>query len=270
VLGAENAALSLIDLRQNAFLLNFLENVPEAWTQQIERWGGEIIAAWGGVERFRSTPMDEPFVWSRVISLAKPGTNSFVDEVTSAGIADSMSLVLARDDTVIGACGMGRTRKAGPYRDDELANARLLLPHMQRAIAFSRLLELTTLRATAFEQALDALAVPTMLVTDELHLVHANRAARSEMERGQVLRIANGCLVTRDVRGQGRLKAALATAHNRPVAANPAELDVELAEGAGRLKLLPLPRGSVRGNLAPEATAAIVLAGASRTPVLDP
>jgi DNA-binding CsgD family transcriptional regulator len=270
VLGAENAALSLIDLRQNAFLLNFLDNVPEAWTQQIERWGGEIIAAWGGVERFRSTPMDEPFVWSRVTSVAKRGTNSFVDEVTSAGIADSMSLVLARDDTVIGACGMGRTRRAGPYRDDELAAARLLLPHMQRAIAFSRLLELTTLRATAFEQALDALAVPTMLVTDGLHLVHANRAAYLEMERGQVLRNSNGSLATTDVRGQDQLKAALATAHDRPVAANPAELDVELAAGAGRLTLLPLPRGSMRGNLAPEATAVIVLADASRAAVLDP
>ena len=264
-LGAENAALSLIDLRQNAFVLNYLDNVPDTWTRQIGRWGSEIISAWGGAETFKSMSLDEPFIWSRAMPSAPHGKNNFVDEVTSAGFADSIALVLARDKTVVGACGFGRMRKAGTFRDDELALARLLLPHLQRSISFSRLLEMATLRATAFEAALDAVAVPTMLVNERSELVHANIAAQAELERGELLRVRDGRVAAADVRAHDKLKRALETARDRPDAA-PADLDVQLGSGSTRLNLLPLPRDSVRGSLAPSATAAIVLAGNSRRP----
>lgn len=268
LLGAENAALSLIDLRRSAFVLNFLENVPEAWTNSIAQWGGQILDAWGGPEMFKSMSLSEPFVWSRVVSPIPKGANSYVDEMTGAGFADSMGLLLARDDAVVGALGFGRKRKAGPFGKQDVAAARLLLPHLQRAIAFSRLLDLATLRATAFEAALDTLAVPTIFVNDRLQLVHANRAAHAELDAAQVLRLADGRVSVADPRQHGQLKAALATARDRPDAP-PAQLDVALGPASGRMKLLPLPRGSVRGTLAPEAAAAIVLTGAIRSRVRD-
>jgi DNA-binding CsgD family transcriptional regulator len=268
LIGAENAALSLIDLRRNAFVLNFLENVPEAWTKSIAQWGGQILDAWGGVDRFKALSLSEPFVWSRTISPIPKGTNSYVDEMTGAGFADSMGLVLARDDAVVGALGFGRKRKAGPFGKDDVATARLLLPHLQRAIAFSRLLELATLRASAFEAALDALAVPTIFVSDRLQLVHANRVAHAELEAGHVLRLTEGRVGAADLRHHGKLKAALAAACDRPDAA-PAKLDVALGSGSRRLELLPLPQGSVRGTLAPGAAAAIVLAGSGQRGVRD-
>lgn len=266
LLGAENAVLSLIDLRRNAFMLNFLDNVPEAWSKNIERWGGEIINAWGGVELFRSMSLDVPFIWSRAISRLPQSSNSFVDEVTSAGFGDSMSLVLARDDGVVGACGFGRMRKAGPFTEEELELAQMLLPHLQRAIAFSRLLELATLRSTALEAALDTVAAPTILVNDRLQMVHANRAARAVLERGAVLQLAGGRLAATDLRDDGALRRALVKARDEPHAA-PAGFDISLGPSAGHLKLLPLSPGSARSTLAPSATAAIVIpptAGADR------
>jgi len=269
MLGAEISGLSLIDLRANAFKLNFLENVPDKWARGPRSLGGRIIEAWGGESVFNALPLEEPAIFSRVAPRPPTGRSSETDEVTAAGFADGMSLILARDDAVMSACAFYRAKRAGPFREDEIALARLLLPHMQRAIGLSRMLELATLRATAFEAALDAVALPTMLVTRQFELVHANSAAQGELRREDVLRVSAGRLAAADVRDHGRLKAALATASNRPDAA-PGKLDVALGPHSRRLKLLPLPRGSVRGSLAPTAAAAIILAKPDGADRADP
>jgi DNA-binding CsgD family transcriptional regulator len=268
-LGGDNAVLSLIDMHRGAFLLNFLDNVPEVFAQSIDRWSGDIIKSWGGSDLFVSAALDEPYIWSRVITPAAEGKNSFVDAMRAAGFADSMSLVLTRDQSVIGALALGRRRKAGYFGDEELGRARLLLPHLQRAIGFSRLLELATLRASAFEAALDAVAVPTVLVTADAELVHANAAGRAELDRAELLKVSQGRIAAADLRDQRGLAQALSTASEQP-AAPPTQLDVPLGKDARKLQLLPLPRGSVRGTLAPSAAAAIMLTPPPRSPLAEP
>lgn len=140
----------------------------------MEHWGGEIIEAWGGIQTLLSLPLEEPVLWSSRTSGAQdPPSNDYLTAMVAAGFADALTLGLAREDTMLGSCIFGRTRKAGPFRAEELAFARLLLPHAQRAMAFSRMLELATLRAGAFEAALDAVAIPTVLVSGRSELVHA-------------------------------------------------------------------------------------------------
>lgn len=259
-LGAENAGLSLIDLRTNAFLLSFVENMPAGWTARIEEWSSEIIDAWGGPEALLAHPLDEPAVWSRVVSQPPSRENSYTQAMISGGMADAMTLGLARDHMVIGACVFGRARKSGPFREDELEVARLLLPHLQRAIAISRILELATVRSAGFEAALDAVAAPTILVTAKSELVHANAAAHALLERGDVLRVCGGRIAVADWRYQRRLTEALTIASKRPEGP-PDKLDVEVGADKRRIRFLPLPAGSARGTLNPSAAAAILLPG---------
>ena len=267
-LGAGNAALNLIDLRTGTFLLTFLDNMPDHWLAKFDHWGDETIKLWGGADFVMSHPLEEPVILSRANPSVREGANSYRDEFASAGFVDAMSLGLARDDHVVGTCVFGRTRSAGRFGEEELSLARLLAPHAQRAIAFSRMFELATMRANAFEAALEAAAVPTLLVSDRSELIHANSLGHAELEHGNSLRLDGNRIRTARLAHQVELSQAIETARARPDA-HPRQLNVPLDSGGHQLKLLPLPRGSVRGTLAPAATAAIILTGSQHTKVRD-
>lgn len=263
-LGAENAALSLVDLNTSEFLLNFVDNIPDQRMRLFGRPRSEVVALWGGADLIMSLPLDEPVILSRINPAVREGANRYRDDFAADGFADAMSLGLVRDAPLVGSCVFGRIKGAGRFREEEIALARLLLPHAQRAMAFSRLFELATLRANAFEAALEAAAVPTILVTSRCGLIHANSAGHAELERGRSLRrIGDNVEMTDRADGEA-LAQALATASADPNA-RPAQLTVKLSADAGQLELLPLPRNSERGMLAPSAAAAMVLTGPKRS-----
>ena len=263
-LGAQNATLVLFDLRTNTVLLSFFDNMPDNVLTQFDRSVSEMVKLWGGVDFLMTHPLEEPVILSRTNPLASEGANSYRDEFVSAGFVDAMAFGLARDNYVIGSCLFGRTKSAGRLGEKELALAGLLAPHAQRAIAFSRMFQLATLRADAFEAALDAAAVPTLLVTDRSELVHANLAARAELEPGGAFRIAGSRVTLSDQSRERGFIEALATARQRPDA-HPRELSVALDAGLRQITLLPLPRDSIRGALAPSATTAVVLSAPPQT-----
>jgi DNA-binding CsgD family transcriptional regulator len=267
-LGAGNAALGLFDLRTKQPLISYFENIPDYPLANIERWGREIIGLWGGPEVILALPMSEPAILSRVNPSAGKGANSYRDAFVSAGYVDAMALGLARDNHVIGSCIFGRTKSDGWFREEEIALARLLAPHAQRAISFSRMFELATLRANAFEAALDAAAVPTILVSDQAELIHANAAGHEELDRGESLRLQGNRIRTADLAHQVGLSRALETARDRPDC-HPDHLNLDLDGGNRQLKFLPLPLGTVRGTLAPSAAAAICLSGPVPSPPRD-
>lgn len=258
--GAEMAALGLIDLRARRLLMAYADNVPQEWLARLAPNAGEMIDLWGGDDFIRSAPMDEPFLArDRTEGLTK-GKNTYRDEALAKGYIDAMALGLARDDHVMGSCLLGRIRGTPQFESEELQLARLLLPHLQRTIEFSRMFELANLRAEAFETALEATAVPTILVSSGSEVIHANSAGHAALERGNSLRVVAGRISGANLASQTGLARAMEVARDRPDA-HPRHLDVELESGSGALKLLPLPRNTERGLLVPSATAAIVLTG---------
>jgi len=256
-LGAENAALSVVDLKSRRFLLSFLDNVPRTWADRIGEWDDEILDAWGGPDAIRAMPEHEPFVWSSLRRADLAEANSYTNTIRDAGYGDAMSLVLARDQNILGACVFGRTKKAGRFSEGELALAQLLLPHAQRAIALSRMLELATLKERAYESVLDTLQTAALFVTESGDLVHANRAAMDELRDGEWLRLKESRLTAIDRRHHIELQRALATASATPNA-GPTSFTVPLTGSAVHLELLPLPGGTKRATIAPDAAAAIL------------
>ena len=257
-LGAENAGIGLLDLRSNQALLSHVSNMPDSLIAELEAAKGRTLELWGGLSAVMSMPMEEPAILSRLHPPTWQGVDSSRDGVAIQGFADAMALSLVRDADVIGSCILGRAKNLGRFREEEISLARMLIPHAQRAIAFSRMFELATLRANAFEAALDAAAVPTFLVTDRSELVYANLAGHAELDQGGALRIAGSRVTVADPSNEKGFRDALETARQRPNA-HPRELSVALDAGLRQATLLPLPRNSQRGSLAPSATTAIVL-----------
>ena len=263
-LGAENAGIGLFDLSNNKLLLSSVSNLPDSLIVEIEDAKDRMFEPWGGLAAVISMPIEEPAILSHINPPTRQSVDSFRAGFATQGFADAMALGLVRDDHVIGSCILGRAKNAGRFREEEIALARMLIPHAQRAIAFSRMFELATLRANAFEAALDAAAVPTLLVTDRSELVHANLAARAELEPGGAFRIAGSRVTLSDQSRETGFIEALATARQRPDA-HPRELSVALDAGLRQITLLPLPRDSIRGALAPSATTAVVLSAPPQT-----
>ena len=90
-----------------------------------------------------------------------------------------------------------RSRRAGPYRDDEIELFNMLLPHVARAAQIHRHLFTVDLTARASEQALDGLEIALLIVDRLARILFANGAAE------RLLRQANGIQ-----RREGRLRAA--------------------------------------------------------------
>jgi hypothetical protein len=78
--------------------------------------------------------------------------------------------------------------------DGELELARLLAPHLKRAVLISRLLEARTVATAAYASVLDGLSVAVLLLGPERRLFHANRAGEALLRTGDPLALRPGRL----------------------------------------------------------------------------
>lgn len=264
------AVVSLVAMPSGEMLLNITSGIGPRWLETMPLYGQAILEQWGGRARIQSTPFDEPALLSRVNPDAhKSGAaRRYYEEWREPqGLIDTMNVILVRDSRTIGVMGFGRHRDAGPIGEHEIATAQLLIPHLQRAAAISRLLDVRTMAAATFEAALDTLSVPVVLTGPQLQVVHANRAARALLAEGDLIRSCENIL-TAQSRGVG---AALAAAVSQAVENESAigrkgfAVPARTAQGGAYvLHVLPLRYGAMRRNVAPSAAAAIFIAPATQ------
>ena len=195
-LGGANASLDLLSIREPRSLLHFNSNMPEPYASRMLDYAPQVADLWGGADRLRSLPLDEPAVLSRTVpSIARMYQHPmYVGWAQPQGINDVLAIWLARDGEAVGSLGFGWAAAAGPVGDETLATARLLVPHLQRATAISRLLDLATLTGATFTSLFDTLSTPVFLVDPAVRLVHANDAARAILSAGDPLRTRGGLL----------------------------------------------------------------------------
>jgi DNA-binding CsgD family transcriptional regulator len=153
----------------------------------------------------------------------------------------------------------------------EISAARLLSPHLRRAVTINRLLDLKRVEAATFETTLNTLAVAVLLTDADLRVVHANAAAEAMLRAGDPIASRRGVLSA-----PAPIFAALAQAV-RQAADNEAAIGkrgfgIPTLRASGEpcvLHVLSLTHGVLRPGLAPAATAAIFVAPAA-TPPLPP
>jgi DNA-binding CsgD family transcriptional regulator/PAS domain-containing protein len=268
-----NASMSLIALPSGNVLLNLLSGPDSAWMELSSQYGAEVLDQWGGVAKLLTYPLDEPVVLSRVRDRSEWENNRFYREWgRPQGIHDVMAIIVARDSTSLGSVAFGRHDSAGEIGELEVEAARLLIPHVRRAVAISRLLDAKSIAASTFESALDTFAVAVILTDVDLGIVHANRAAETMLSTGDPIRCERGALALRQSAVTAALGAAVRQAAVDEAGLGRRGLGIPAAGADGApcvLHVLPLQHGTFRPGLMPRAVAAVFVAPAA-SPSLVP
>jgi DNA-binding CsgD family transcriptional regulator len=266
-LGLQLSSLDVASLPDGRSLLNYMTNVPDPWAQRADLMP---LAAemWGGMGQLLANPFEEPVVLSRLVGVPDESWTMpfYLEWAQPQGICDVICLPLVRDERGLGAVSFGRHCDGTPIDDRAIEVGRLLIPHLQRAAAINRMLDVTALRNATFEALFDTLSAPILLVDARLHVVHANRAAGAVLERDDVLHLRSGVLSAADRSAQHALAAAVQDATEDYVAFGHSGLGIPLAPGeggSGVMHVLPL-RPDEPGD---RRLAAIFVAETGRSPV---
>jgi DNA-binding CsgD family transcriptional regulator/PAS domain-containing protein len=265
-----NASLSLVALPSGEVLLDNMSSADPIWIERAPQSRKEVLEIWGGEEKVQSYPLGEPLVLSRLRPRSEwENSRYFQNWARPHGIHDILAIGLARDATSLGSLAFGRHDSAGEIGDLEVEAARLLIPHLRRSAAISRLLDVKSVVAATFETALDALAVAIVLTDAELRIVHANVAGRDMLACRDPIRSENGRLAVRSTAAGAALGVAVRRAGENDAAIGRRGFGIPAPRADGApcvLHVLPLSQGDLRPGLAPSAVAAIFVAPAVSPP----
>ena len=255
-----NASLSLMDLRSGDSALSITSGIEEPWLGRMAHYGREIIDQWGGAETLATYPLDEPLVLTWVNPNAANESNRYYMEWSRPQqLIDLVAIGLARDRQMIGTVGLGRHETAGPIRQADIDDTRLLIPHLQRAVAISRLLDLRQVTAASFETVLKRLSTPVFLVSAEHRILWANLAANDLLDSTDTLVSRSGRLwLTRPAARQAFDKAIALLLDGEGVRTQGFDVPVHMEDGR-LLTLYLLPLEPALSGTRPQAVA--VMAG---------
>jgi DNA-binding CsgD family transcriptional regulator len=262
-----HSALTLIELRTGAVRLSISSGVSEPWRSRMDDYGSAIVEQWGGPHVILTHPLHEPAVLSRINPDALVNGRYRKEWAEPQGLIDVMALVVARDDEAVGSLGLGRHRRDGPIEDEEVEAAALLLPHLQRAITISRLLDLKTATAATFEAVIHELAAAVLLVDAECRVIHANPAAHALIERGDAIRLGEERLRLNRPGADKALETAVRQAASGASTIGRKGFNVPLRGDQGKeriLHVLPLRPCIERAGTKAAAVAAVFVSPANR------
>lgn len=274
VLGFANAALGLNALPSGDLLLNVSSGVPDDWLASIPKYGPDMLEQWGGIERILRYPIEEPQVHSWIRDPRTWKQNRYYAEWGAPqGLDDGMAFIVARDSTSLGSVGMGRHRSMGLVTQDDVDNALLFIPHMQRSVAISRLMDIRAMTVATLSSVLDRVTAAIILVDADLRIVHANLAAETVFTAGGPIQSTGGRLQVRTGAAMAALVEAVAHAQRNESAMAERAFGIPLRKDhtiASVLHVLPLHHGEARAGLAPRAVAAVFIAPATPSHPLNP
>jgi DNA-binding CsgD family transcriptional regulator len=139
----------------------------------------------------------------------------------------------------------------------------LLLPHLRRAVAIARIVELHKIEAAMLADAVDTISAGVALVADEGRIVCVNGAARVMLEARDLVREDHGILSASSPEAREALRDAIAGAGSGEIAARGRRAAVALLSRDGEryvAHVLPLTAGARReARLRYAATAAVFI-----------
>jgi DNA-binding CsgD family transcriptional regulator/PAS domain-containing protein len=259
------ASLSVMALPSGNVLLEIMSLSDFAAIERTPQDPNDLVEMLGGIDKTRSFPLGEPIVLSRLRNRSEWENHRLYREwCRQLGVHDVLAIGLARDPTTTGSLAFLSFASAGDTEDLEIGAAWLLIPHLRRAVAISKLLDVKSVVAATFEKALDMLAVAIVLTDADLRIVHANAAAQAMLASRDPIRTERGRLALRSSAGAAALGTAVRQAANNEAAIGKRGfIPAPSANGAPSvLHVRPLKHGELRPGLAPSAVAAIFVAPA--------
>jgi DNA-binding CsgD family transcriptional regulator len=146
------------------------------------------------------------------------------------GLYDYVVAPVTRTVTSFSTWGVISSEAKGPFTDDEIELARLLSPHIKRAVEISGVIGQQRVEAGTLRAALEALATPALIIEPDATILFRNRAADTELANRQVFREHRGRLMaaTQDAL---KLLASLASPMDRTAQTG---LDTFVTDARGR------------------------------------
>jgi DNA-binding CsgD family transcriptional regulator/PAS domain-containing protein len=254
------AGLSLICVPSGEVSLNVMAGSDPQWAELQTQYGADAIDVWGGMDTINAIPPYEPTVLSHIRAKHLWADNRFFREWgRPQGIHDIMALIFGPVSTVVGSLGFGRHEDFGEIGDLEVDAARLLAPHIRRAVEIGHILDVRSVVSSTFEAAIDALSVAVILVDADMHVVHANASARQLLTGTGPVRMRRGTLRVQPPAIEAALAATVRQATDDETKMGRRGIGVPAAgDGVPQvLHVLPLRHGNLRPGLIPSAVAAI-------------
>ena len=258
VLDCQFAVLHLNDLHCNRLLIQRNVGLDPSWMEQFPKYVPEqhvLLPA--------QPELDEPHVLSRHLTSEVIASSRFVQEwLRPQGIADIMQLFLIYTPSRYSGFGIAWNERHGLITDRDLELARLLLPHLRRAVTISNVLDARTIEQARMADALDALRCAVLLTDARGAILHSNDAAEHMLRNGGPVQGNGGILRARDPAAGRELSAAIALAAGDEADIGKTGLAINLTgpETSPVLAhVLPLAGGDLRTRLKPAAVAAVFI-----------
>ena len=252
--------VGLVRLTSGDNLIAASFGLSELHVRRLDGLQGAQAVHWGGRAVVDSFPLDEPMVLSRVNPAAVAPDYARRGELAhflTDGYGDTLAIGLTRDADCFGMLSFARHRDVGLIGDDDIALFRVLAPHIQRAAAISRLLEVRQLTSVTLAAALDRLSAGVILVTAAGMILHANAAGQAMLARGDPLMEVGGMLRARSQSVHAELLAAFErSSRDDPGLAGGVPAAARNGEPTA-LHVFPLGQGTVRPGLLPGAVSAV-------------
>jgi DNA-binding CsgD family transcriptional regulator len=181
--------------------------------------------------------------------------------VKPQGFVDSWHASLQKSETTSVHLIFWRKGKAGIESDATRDRMRLIVPHLQRAVQISNLVDHGKAEAALFGDTLDGIAAGLFLVDANGRILHANASGHALLARGVVLRAYGGKLVSNDAGAEQELYRVLDAVGGEQVVPGADTVAVPLTARQGEhyvAYVLPLTSGVRRRAGAGYAAAAAV------------
>jgi DNA-binding NarL/FixJ family response regulator len=170
--------------------------------------------------------------------------------VSAKDYVDVVSSVLEKSPTSHAVLTVLRHRDQGLADAEAYRRVNLIAPHVRRAVAISRMIELKTIESEFLKETLDGLPAAILLVGHDARIHVANASARARLEATTLLAEVKGALAVRDADGQQAVRAAIAAAAQGDKALGTSGITIPLKDQSNErfvATVLPLTSGARRG-----------------------
>jgi DNA-binding CsgD family transcriptional regulator/PAS domain-containing protein len=140
-------------------------------------------------------PLCQPHSTARDLGIdAMHASRYWKNAFAGRGYYDYVVTVVTRTVSSFGVWGVSGTEARGAFGEDDLELARLLSPHIRRAVEISGVLGQQRVEAGTLRAALDALTAAALIVEPGGRILFRNASAETELARGCVFRESKGRL----------------------------------------------------------------------------
>lgn len=196
-LGCVSGTLVMTDLVEQRLHAVKSWNFEPELIARLPEFSAESAAVWGSVDDLFQRDLDQPGSSMREAPETFAQTRWAREVMTPRNLVDSLHLIVLREPTRIGDIALYRSEMHGLCDDETLAKARLLAPHLRRAIAISNVLHMKRMEADNWKALADTLSAGVLLVTAGGEILDTNHTADTMLKaRWPILSIGNSLSAT--------------------------------------------------------------------------